>query len=653
MSTDFNVKAAQCPGCGAPIGFSVGMSRMVVCEHCKFVVARTDRGLETVGKVADLVPTGAKLTLGIEGRLQGAGFRVVGRTQLQWAQGVWDEWYVAFENGRWGWLAEAQGRYYLSFPAPDHPVPPWSALRPGKEVALGELGRFVASDLKRAKYVTAMGELPEAIPLDGQNIRTADLTGHGSAFATLDYGVEGDEADVYIGREVAFESLNLDPNRLAAPPKQDRIKAQKLTCPTCNGPLELKAPDDAMRVTCPHCAALLDCTQGKLEHLAQLKKRSPDLKLGSVSTLQGVEWMVIGWVERRCTVEGVDYFWEEYLLYDKKTAGYRFLVNSAGHWSFVSPVPAGEITETVRGALWNGKLYRTFSQVTADVTGVMGEFYWAVALGESVQATDYVAPPEGLSQEQSPEEVNWSHAVYLPPQALSAFKLVPRPPSGVGMMQPNPWDERTKGQFAWLAIGVAAAIGLFVFFSARNSQVVFDQTYTPVARTAEGPSESMAADQDVATPGGGAVRVTAPFKIESGARNLQVEMTTTADNTFMGVAGALVNQTTNEVDEFYVEAGYYHGVDDGESWSEGSREDTAYLSSVPAGTYVLRLETVWEAGKPPPSVHLKLTSGVARLLHLLLVIGAMVLVPLFAAWRSSSFEKARWEESNLDGGGED
>ncbi|MGC4117567.1 MAG: DUF4178 domain-containing protein [Myxococcales bacterium] len=663
----FNAKEVKCPGCGAPMFFQVGTSRLKVCDSCHTVVARGDQGLETFGKVADLAPTGAKLTLGLQGKLKGVGFRIVGRTQLKWAQGVWDEWYVAFDNGKWGWLAEAQGRYYLSFPVPDRAVPPWSALRPGKAVPLGELGRYVASDLKRAQYVAASGELPERIPIDGQNVRTADLTGDKGGFATLDYGVEGDEADVYVGREVPFAELGLDASKLQTPPKHEKIGAKGLKCPKCNGPIELKVPDQTMRVACQWCGSLLDTTSGTLQHLAQHKKRSCEIPLGSKGTFAGVVWLAVGWMERRCTVEGIDYFWEEYLLYDEKTANFRFLVNSMGHWSFVEPVPAGEVVEGLRGPVWKGKLYRTFSEVDADVTGVVGEFYWAVALGEKVHAVDYVNAPEALSEEQGADEVNWSHAVYLTStEVAAAFKLAKalRPPQGVGMMQPNPWEEHLSGMKWWVLAGLAGVFFIFILLSTRTSKVVFDETYQPVVAAAPASAPPPAAPkdgeevqpgQDIATdpahPENGTVRISAPFRIEQAHRNLEAELETSVDNTWGGVAAALVNQTTGEVEEFALETSYYHGIDGGESWSEGSRSDSTFLSAVEPGEYVLRVESIWEPNKKPPSVHLKLTHGVARALHFFLALGLILVLPVFAFWRRGAFERARWEESNVGGGG--
>src|SRR5712692_10699179 len=116
----------NCPGCGGPIEFKIGSAMVTICPYCRSVVARGDRQLENLGKVADLVETDSVLAVGLKGRYQGVPFELTGRTQLRHqAGGVWDEWYAAFADGRWGWLAEAQGRFYLTFekPAPAKTIP--------------------------------------------------------------------------------------------------------------------------------------------------------------------------------------------------------------------------------------------------------------------------------------------------------------------------------------------------------------------------------------------------------------------------------------------------------------------------------------------------------------------------------------------------
>src|SRR5256714_12653235 len=129
---------ASCPACGAQVIFKTGSSVVVVCEFCTSVVARTDRGVEDVGKVADIVESGSPLEVNLRGVFLGVAFELTGRTQVRHAAGgFWDEWCAAFADGRWGWLAEAQGRFFLTFrlqvPAPTA-LPPFESVRLGDSV---------------------------------------------------------------------------------------------------------------------------------------------------------------------------------------------------------------------------------------------------------------------------------------------------------------------------------------------------------------------------------------------------------------------------------------------------------------------------------------------------------------------------------------
>src|SRR5215218_4746624 len=198
---------ANCPSCGAMLTFKVGTSLVAVCPHCKSVVGRGDRGLETLGKVADLVQTLSPLDVGTRGRFAGVAFELVGRTQFNHpAGGVWDEWYAAFADGKWGWLAEAQGRFYMTFerPAPAD-APAFDALRLGQPIA-ADGAELVVSEFDTAKTAGAVGEVPYRL-VPGEALPYADLSGPKGEFATLDYS-DGPPA-FYLGRQVALDELNI------------------------------------------------------------------------------------------------------------------------------------------------------------------------------------------------------------------------------------------------------------------------------------------------------------------------------------------------------------------------------------------------------------------------------------------------------------
>ncbi len=182
---------ASCPSCGGPCTFKVSTSLVMVCPYCRSVVARGDRGLESLGKVADLVETASPLDVDVSGRFDGVPFTLTGRTQFQHpAGGVWDEWYAAFADGRWGWLAEAQGRFYLTFEKPvPQGLPAYDRLNLGQTIDVGDHVQLTVAEKNRGKTAGARGEMPYRV-VPGKEVPFADLSGPKGEFGTIDYREE-------------------------------------------------------------------------------------------------------------------------------------------------------------------------------------------------------------------------------------------------------------------------------------------------------------------------------------------------------------------------------------------------------------------------------------------------------------------------------
>lgn len=653
---------ANCPACGAPISFQIGSSVVVVCEYCRSVVARTDRALEDLGKVAEIAESGSPLQIGLKGAYHDARFELTGRTQLGHQMGgMWDEWYAAFSDGRWGWLAEAQGRFYLTFQqsVPEQQrLPSFGALELGHAVgAMPGSVPFVVAEKGIARTLGAQGEIPWRV-VPGEQYAYADLSGQGRVFATLDYSEM--PPLVFMGQEVTLAELGLVDAR--APEREARrAAAAQLNCPQCGGPLALRAPDRTERVTCPNCNALLDVNQGQLKFLNALKPLGwkPFLPIGAVGEFEGQKLTVLGFVVRSVEFEGVKYFWQEYLLYNPQ-AGFRWLVDSDDHWSCVQPVAPGEVREDGGTAIFRGKTFKLFQDTTAHVEYVMGEFYWKVALGEEARAIDYINPPEMLSVELSQilskkayaemgtTPINWSYkepwmksnqvgeincsfGTYVPVEVVErTFGVTNLPrPSIVAPNQPNPHGGLAK--YWALLLLLTFVVGFFVltygFISRRE---IFNQSYQM---------------QPLQNEDGTQVIFTEPFQL-SGHKNIRVTGTSSVNNTWIYVEGDLINEETGLVQQFTLPIEYYSGVEDGESWSEGNQTQTAYLSSLPAGTYTMRLEGQWEhwqENAPPFSVRVE--QGVPRFWHFILALLLVSAWPVITGIRSLSFEGARWKDS--------
>jgi nitrite reductase/ring-hydroxylating ferredoxin subunit len=636
---------ANCPSCGAPVEFKSGQSIVVICQYCRSAVARTDRELKDLGKVAELVETGSPLDVGLRGKWKDVPFELTGRAQLGHEMGgQWDEWYATFSNGWLGWLAEAQGRFYITFqyPIPENvQVPSFDQLQLGQQVpGLPWPTPLMVAETGRATALGAKGEIPYLLT-PGETYYYADLSGANGAFGTLDYNET--PPLIFLGQQVTLADLGITTTR--APEREERrVGAASVSCPHCGGPLELRAPDKTERVTCPNCNSLLDVNQGKLQFLKALEKPwfQPLIPLGTTGDTPEGKMTVIGAMARSVTIEGTQYFWFEYLLYNPQI-GFRWLVHSDNHWNYVRAVPPGEVSESGKSAKYNGQYYRMFQDAQCNVEVVLGEFYWKVEAGEKVRGIDYIRPPYMLSEEVSTVyvtdeggkrkrttgEINWSLGTYVPVRQIEkAFSVTGLPrPSNVAPNQPYKYGWIYKYWIAFLMI--LLLVGFVTFIVSGSTKQVFSQTvnFAPL------PNED-----------GTQVFFSDPFQLE-GRRNIRVVGESPVQNTWVYLEGDLINDETGVVQSFPIDISYYQGVEDGEAWSEGGQTDSAYTSSMPAGRYVLRLEGQWERWQEPAVVTVKIEQNVTHGINLLVALIVLSIIPVLMGFYHISFERRRWSES--------
>jgi len=650
-----SVLVANCPSCGGPVEFKSGQSIVVICVYCRSAVARTDRELKDLGKVAELVETGSPLDVGVRGKWKDVPFELTGRAQLGHEMGgQWDEWYATFSNGWLGWLAEAQGRFYLTFQyqIPEGvQVPEFDQLQLGQTVnGLPWPTPLIVAETGRATALGAKGEIPYLLT-PGETYYYADLSGTNNAFGTLDYNQS--PPLVFLGEQVTLAEIGITTTR--APEREERrVGTAQVSCPNCAGPLELRAPDKTERVTCPNCNSLLDVNQGQLKFLKALEKPQfqPLIPLGTVGEVPEGKMTVIGAMARSVTVDGVQYFWSEYLLYNPQI-GFRWLVHSDDHWNYVQAVPPGEVMESAKSVAFRGKNYKIFQDAQAKVETVLGEFYWKVESGEEVRGVDYVAAPYILSKEVStvyvtdpkkPDkkkratgEINWSLGTYIPvAQIEKAFNVTGLPrPSGVAPNQPYKhwWVYKY-----WIAfVLILLLTGFLMLVVSGSEKEVFRQTVTlPPLANADGTQ----------------VFFSEPFEL-AGRRNIRIVGDSPVQNTWVYLEGDLINEETGVVQSFPIDISYYQGVEDGESWTEGDQKDSATTSSMPGGKYVLRLEGQWEKWQQPATVSVMVEQNVTSGFNLLLALIAISIGPIVMLIYHISFEHKRWSESMFSSSGDD
>ncbi len=416
------VAQGTCPNCGAAVHFGMASSMAKVCEYCRATIVRSDRGLENLGKVADLAAVPSLIAVGDAGTFAGHPFEVAGRLQLDHGKGPWDEYYVSYSGGQsWGWLAYDEGNWCATSLMPECPLPPYASLSVEGTVPLGQYGTYTVAEVRQGKVVSAEGELPFPVKPD-EIFFYADLKGPGGAVATLDYGDNTEDIDLFVGRTFAEGELQITQ---AGPRHVDDTKTQHIKCLSCAGDLPLMSGARAERLGCPYCGAVNDLAA--LQIVAQQERAfaQPEIPIATRGTFDGIEYIVIAYLRRSVKVEGERYPWEEYLLFAKQI-GFRWVVKNEGNWMWSVSISAGDIDASAmpKSVTYAGKTFKRTSNGKARIDYVLGEVFWKCAVGEKVRLDDFACGKETMSRELSDGEVQWSHASPVPwPVLAHGFKL--------------------------------------------------------------------------------------------------------------------------------------------------------------------------------------------------------------------------------------
>ncbi|HRD67938.1 MAG TPA: DUF4178 domain-containing protein [Candidatus Competibacter sp.] len=631
------MKTANCPSCGATITFQSAVSILTICAYCKSTLIRHDLDLENVGKMAELLPDPSPIQLGTEGVYRKTRFVVVGRIQLRYGQGIWNEWYLLFDNQRGGWLGETLGNYAITFLIhPPESLPPFSELRAGTNATLK--GRaFQVTNIESARCIAGEGELPIRVGA-GYDAPVVDLQAAGNAFATLDYSEN--PPLVFVGEQVRFDDLKLTRLREVMPVGWETdagIRAESFQCPGCGSSLTIRAKGYTESLACGTCGAIIDIADPNFRILSTFKariKHEPVIPLGTRGKLDDTEREVIGYLRRTVTVEDVDYEWSEYLLFHREQ-GFRWLVEYNGHWNLIQtttepPLVTGYGAKS--RASYEDRIYRHFQTAKAKVTYVLGEFYWRVKIGERCEIRDYIAPPLQLSLELTNSEAIWSRAEYIEPETIkTAFRVEQPLPAriGIGSNQPSPYEaQRPKfRRLRWLFLGLLI-VGQIVTVMLSSDQRVHQQTFLFDATTKD---KALTSE---------------PFALSGRATNLVIRAETNLDNNWIYLDLALIERDTGASREIGREISYYQGVDEGERWSEGDASDEAALSEVPAGIYYLSIEGELPPTSPTVTCTFTIFRDVPSWSNFFLALLGLLIVPFIFRWRARAFERSRWADSD-------
>ncbi len=466
------MQTVSCPSCGAPVAFRSHASVMAVCAYCAATVIKDGDAVKDLGKMSSVLEDFSPIQIGTSGSFGGLAFSVIGRIQLRYDEGIWNEWYLLFDDASVSWLGDSSGLYTLTtLRNEDGALPAFTELQAAKLVSIAGQ-RYTTAEVREADCIGGQGELPFKVG-QGWHARVADFRA-GASFVTLDYS-DGERPALFTGAAVTLDQLQCqmlrDEEQIKTSAGKYKGKVDTLACPECGGNIAY-LPGVTAHLICPSCHAQLGAAGPKALVLAageRVEAVKTTLALGATARINGADHQVIG-LMRRVDEEGSQ--WTEYLLYNTRAA-FFWLVETDQGWS------RANVLSTWPQWHWSGSdsaeldklTYKKLVEYNARVTFAAGAFNWRVRAGDKVRVHEFENGQTRLAAEITEHEMTWSRSTPLAYDQLRSWfgkaftgKAPPAPKRGTSAS-----DTATK--FIWWILGLNA-IPLLLEFSRTWMYVV-------------------------------------------------------------------------------------------------------------------------------------------------------------------------------------
>jgi hypothetical protein len=618
-------RTLRCPNCGGEHELANPGITMLVCNFCKTTIYwGADEVLKT-GVQSILPESDARLFMHATGKLLGRPFEVVGHLRYEYGRGGWDEWYLQLGDGGVAWLSEDERELSLEQAARIDSAPP--QLSPGQQVTI-EGQAYTVREVGHATCIGGEGQLPFAI-LPGERYPYADLASlDGTRFATIE--LEQGGAHAYAGSVLNHEQLSLDDE--PPPSTVGGHEGKQIKCPNCDAPLELKHDRDVKTIVCAFCGAQNDLS-GAEARVAGINPKDFEpgfvFEIGQAGDLRGARYEICG---RMLYADGEGYLTREYLLFNP-SAGYLWLAEENGHYVLNRPTQQAPSSNpfalhTKQSVRAGPTTFRFYEAGTVRLIYVDGALPWQAATGETSQYADLTAPPQMFCVESDGEEIEYFIGQYMrPAEVWAAFGSSGRPPSPTGVHAAQPF---TRGAVAKALMIIGAVfgvinLGLFGWSATRGGAPLLDQTFQSTDYLAETTSQ--------------------PFTV-TGGQVMAMTLQAPLRDSWIALDVGLVDSEDRVVAEADADISYYSGVEDGESWSEGSSQTTTFFKAPPPGTYKLILKASCgsglSAGCRGETLAVSLRQGAILSRYFLAVMILGFLFSFFELTRQYLFEKRRW-----------
>ncbi len=370
----------------------------------------------------------------------------------------------------------------------------------------------------------------------------------------------------------------------------------------------------------------------------------PLLKIGENIQLKNVDYQVIGAILK---TDNEDFTWTEYCLINKRNESF-YLTEYNGHWTFLNELKNHTFSDYRKNSDkidYDGKFFKIYSKYTFKITNAAGEFPIDISgKNQKIKVQEFISPPFLLTSETEILKDNWFMGEYIQPIEIEnglsyAVSLPERNELGsLEVLEDSfPLHEIVKATFLLLT---ALFFFQIAFIWSKSDDVVLNENFK-----IESKQDSLIKDipLEIITPK--SLIVSKSFTIKE-ANSLDFELEAPINNSWFEAEIALINEKTGEEKSFSLGVEYYQGVESGESWAEGSKDNDYTISNVQPGIYHLEIQPICDKINPIDNFQLKTTWSTRHFTDFFIVLLLLLIYPVYKYFKVDNDERNRWSASD-------
>lgn len=620
-------KLIECPSCKTLVQFKRMDTNLKTCS-CGAVVSQST--LQSKIKLDSIKDPVSVIQVGTKGTWKEHEFTVLGRVQFFYEEGVFNYWTLECSDGTSKLLGEAYGIYsFLTAKNIDFQSnESLHNLKIDSGYVLWGEGPVLSLEQKNSLFsIKVEGE---AFCIDSfKALLDCSFATESGTHYTIFEG-DGFQKYPYLAEYMDFDELRFENLR---PFKNSSFS---FGCSNCNNQIELPLYPYTQSTICNKCHHPYSAKANfRFAEQKILKNEiEPYIPIGSSFNHKGISYTVVGYLSKAERSSG--YKWNEFTLFHPNY-GFAYLNEYNGQFTFAKeqgnhPVLIYEEFDFFKYEDAEFELYNSYESRVDSGSGV---FAYNAFNNNSFFSKEYIAPPYmWIKDKDSREGVFWFKAEYYSRKQVSKALNNANIKLPSGSIEIHPLKPVFKYTFLELIITTLMAVVLVLIAhlaldKGKLNKELFNQSFY-----FKDSSNTFSTTLDT-------------VELTRSISNIKFDVSAPVDNTWTSVSVILTDIISGK--EYSMEQGveYYSGYDGGESWSEGSKSESGFLTGIPSGKYIVSVEGVRESFKiiPVERLSVKATYDVAGSKNLIHTLIFIVIVSIVLGVIRFQVEKSRWTNS--------